>query len=245
MKISQRCRLPITWLVIYTLCSPIFRHNTIVHIPQLSLGVCTHSNTRTSNTRFSHFPRGDLDFNRRSYPRQRNTHSETVRAEDRAVTESVARSRALYFCLPLSGSLTLSLSHSHPLIHPPSHSPVLSLSHTPSPLSRLYPFLSRAHALPHSCETPFSSWYTLFVSLVRTGRIRSNVPPLSQLPSVRYFTPACSTLFTSSRSLFLSLHSSHSSPPVPLSLSLARSFLSHLPSASALYASSTPFHLVK
>lgn len=78
-------------------------------------------------------------------------------------------------------------------------------------------------------RTPFSSWYTLFVSLVRTGRIRSNVPPLSQLPSVRYFTPACSTLFTSSRSLFLSLHSSHSSPPVPLSLSLAPFFLIYRP----------------
>lgn len=100
----------------------------------------------TSNTRFSHFPRGDLDFNRRSYPRQRNTHSETVRAEDRAVTESVARSRALYFCLPLSGSLTLSLSHSHPLIHPPSHSPVLSLS-----LSHSLPSLSLL-PLPQPCS---------------------------------------------------------------------------------------------
>lgn len=38
-------------------------------------------------------------------PRQRNTHSETVRAEDRAVTESVARSRALYLRLSLYPAL--------------------------------------------------------------------------------------------------------------------------------------------
>lgn len=153
MKISQRCRLPITWLVIYTFCSPIFpsqhdrSHSAIVARRMYAL---EHA---TSNTRFSHFPRGDLDFNRRSYPRQRNTHSETVRAEDRAVTESVARSRALYFCLPLSGSLTLSLSHSHPLIHPPSHSPVLSLSLTLPPLSL--------------ASTPSSAVLMLYLTLAR------------------------------------------------------------------------------
>lgn len=42
-------------------------------------------------------------------PRQRNTRSETVRAEVRAVTESVARSRALYLCLSLSIRLSLAL----------------------------------------------------------------------------------------------------------------------------------------
>lgn len=53
----------------------------------------------------------DPHLNRRLYPpRQRDTHSETVRADDRAVTESVARSRALYLHLSLSLSVRLSLA---------------------------------------------------------------------------------------------------------------------------------------
>lgn len=57
-------------------------------------------------------------------PERRNTHSETVRAEDRAVTETIARSRAPCLYPSLSGSSFLSRAL------PPSHANSLSSRRT-------------------------------------------------------------------------------------------------------------------
>lgn len=153
------------------------------------------------------------------------------------MTESVARSRALYFCLPLSGSLSLSLLLS--FSHPPALIPSCPLALSP-PLSRPHLFPTLAHALPHSCETPLSSWYTLSVSLVRISGIR-NVPPLAaslcRLFHPRVFNPIH---FLSSSRFTYSI-----TPLFFVSFSLACSFLLHLPSSSASHASSIPFHLAK
>jgi len=88
---------------------------------------------RALNLSFTLFVRAsrNLHLNRRFYsPRRKNIHSETVRAEDRAVTESVARSRALYFCPFLSGSR--SLCHDFPRSHeiPLSSQRTFSISFT-------------------------------------------------------------------------------------------------------------------
>lgn len=70
----------------------------------------------TSITRLSSLKGLASESPRRFCRRWRNARSETVRAEDRAVTESVARSRALHFCpllhLALAPSLALSPSRS-------------------------------------------------------------------------------------------------------------------------------------
>lgn len=105
-----------------------FNHQFLYTILRyLALVQCVHTTCRSHYACLSK----NLHLNRRFYyPRRKNTHSETVRAEDRAVTESVARSRALYLYPFLSGSR--SLRHGFPRSHeiPLSSQRTFSISFT-------------------------------------------------------------------------------------------------------------------
>lgn len=116
--------------------SPIFpRHD---HATLLPSDVCIRY---ADHTAYSH-PSKDFHLNCRFYLHaKRNTRSETVRAEDRAVTESVARSRALHFYPTPSGSR--SLSHTHPRSGPLSSRRTFSIS------------LSRIHGLRKNVPRSF------------------------------------------------------------------------------------------
>lgn len=142
---------------------------------------------RVHSVRRSHgsHPSKDLHPNRRVgfYPRWRNARSETVRAEDRAVTESVARSRALHFCpllhlalAPSPAALSLSLQRDTP-------APLSSRRTFSAPLARAYGIRKNAPRSFLLSAISFPCWF----NPSRHPSTPSPPPPARSLLLLHYF----------------------------------------------------------